>query len=55
MFGKRKYTVSGNKEGKYVEETLWAGSAREALEIANNWKDGATYTVARKSGCGCGN
>ncbi|MDQ0178468.1 hypothetical protein [Bacillus chungangensis] len=55
MFGKRKYMVSGNNStGKYIEKELWAGSAREALESAQKWKDGNTYTVARKKGCGCG-
>lgn len=52
---KRKYVVSGNDaEGKYVEEDVWASSSKEALEIAQGWEDGVTYTVARKKGCGCG-
>lgn len=55
MFGKRKYVVSGHDDtGKYIEKELWASSAREALQIAQGWNDGNTYTVARKVGCGCG-
>ena len=55
MFGKRKYHVSGSDAvGAYVEKELWAGSAKEALSIAQAWADGNTYTVARKAGCGCG-
>lgn len=55
MFGKRKYVVSGHDStGKYIEKELWASSAREALQIAQGWNDGNTYTVARKAGCGCG-
>lgn len=52
---KRKYTVSGNDANNtYVEAELWAGSAKEALETAQAWNDGNTYTIARKAGCGCG-
>lgn len=55
MLGKRKYHVSGSDpKGVYVEGELWASSARDALTIATGWKDGNTYTVARKVGCGCG-
>jgi hypothetical protein len=55
MFGKRQYVISGqDSNGTYVEKEVWATSARNALEIAQGWNDGVTYTVARKKGCGCG-
>ncbi|MGH1287760.1 hypothetical protein [Bacillus toyonensis] len=55
MLGKRKYMVSGHDaEGKYVEKEVWASSARNALNISQEWNDGNAYTVARKVGCGCG-
>lgn len=55
MFGKRKYNISGHDaNGKYVEGEVWASTAKEALKTANSWNDGNTWTVARKSGCGCG-
>lgn len=55
MLGKRKYSVSGtDKNGEYIEGEVWASSSRDALEIAQSWKDGNNWTVARKVGCGCG-